>query len=180
MVEDSDYNRGNLKRRLIKEGMLLPVCSKCGVGEEWLGEPLTLILDHINGVNRDHRRENLRLLCPNCNSQTTTFSGRNMQNRRKRRLCSECGSAVSKGAFVCQKCHLSRLHETNAASYKVVPGERPSLDDIRKMKKTMSWGEIGKMYGVSDTAVKKWVRVAGGDVKEFGDRRHRRRLSEVA
>jgi 5-methylcytosine-specific restriction endonuclease McrA len=50
---------------------------------EWHGRPLTLVLDHINGVNDDYRPDNLRLLCPNCHSQTPTFSGRNRQKRQR-------------------------------------------------------------------------------------------------
>jgi hypothetical protein len=40
----------------------------------WQSKTLTLVLDHINGVNNDNRLKNLRFLCPNCNSQTKTFS----------------------------------------------------------------------------------------------------------
>lgn len=42
----------------------------------WNGKPLILTLDHRNGISNDHRLENLRWLCPNCNSQTETFCGR--------------------------------------------------------------------------------------------------------
>ncbi|MGB2240169.1 MAG: HNH endonuclease [Pseudomonadales bacterium] len=52
-------------------------CSSCGIGDEWNGKPITLQLDHINGVNNDHRLDNLRMLCPNCHSQTDTWCGRN-------------------------------------------------------------------------------------------------------
>ena len=48
----------------------------CNKGE-WLGKPLVLQLDHINGVRDDHRLENLRFLCPNCHSQTDTYGGKN-------------------------------------------------------------------------------------------------------
>ena len=53
-------------------------CLWCGIGTIWLDKPLTLQVDHINGVHRDNRLENLRLLCPNCHSQTDTFGGRNI------------------------------------------------------------------------------------------------------
>jgi 5-methylcytosine-specific restriction endonuclease McrA len=63
-----------LKRRLISESLLENKCSiqECGL-TEWCGRPIVLVLDHINGVNNDNRLENLRFLCPNCNSQQDTF-----------------------------------------------------------------------------------------------------------
>ncbi len=45
----------------------------CGNTGEWLGRPITLQIDHINGDWRDHRRENLRYLCPNCHALTETW-----------------------------------------------------------------------------------------------------------
>lgn len=74
LVKNSSYSRGNLKRRLLKEGMLVKHCYICKGLPEWQGSPLTLELDHINGDPHDNRIENLRLLCPNCHSQTETFS----------------------------------------------------------------------------------------------------------
>lgn len=74
LVEGSTYrNTSTLKGRLIKAGMLVDQCDECGIGSQWNGRPLKLQLDHINGKNRDHRIENLRVLCPNCHSQTDTF-----------------------------------------------------------------------------------------------------------
>ena len=52
----------------------------------WRSKPLVLVLDHINGVNDDYRADNLRLLCPNCNSQTSTFCGRNRGSLNRKRL----------------------------------------------------------------------------------------------
>ncbi|RKN49669.1 hypothetical protein D7223_08475 [Micromonospora endolithica] len=52
-------------------------CERCGVGPLWLGRPLVLHVDHVNGDFLDNRPPNLRLLCPNCHSQTSTFAGRN-------------------------------------------------------------------------------------------------------
>lgn len=76
LVQNSEYHRGHLKQRLLKEGLLKNKCSECGQLPQWNGKILVMVLDHRNGVRNDHRIENLRLLCPNCNSQSSTFAGR--------------------------------------------------------------------------------------------------------
>jgi len=76
LVEKSTYNRTSLKDRLYKEGYKERFCEKCGQGEEWRGDHISLILDHINGVHNDNRLENLRILCPNCNAALETHCGK--------------------------------------------------------------------------------------------------------
>lgn len=77
LVENSSYaNIASLKRRIINNKLLKYECSKCGISS-WNDQPLSLHLDHINGINNDHRLENLRFLCPNCHSQTDTYAGKN-------------------------------------------------------------------------------------------------------
>ena len=51
-------------------------CESCGISE-WLGKPLSLELDYINGDRYDNRLQNLRILCPNCHAQTDTYRGKN-------------------------------------------------------------------------------------------------------
>lgn len=78
--EDSSYPRHRLKERIIKENLLKYVCLSCGNDGNWNNAKLTLQLDHINGVNNDHRIENLRFLCPNCHTQQDTYAAKNKFN----------------------------------------------------------------------------------------------------
>lgn len=69
--------RRAVKKRLIHEGILLNKCYKCGMGPEWQSEEITLQMDHIDGDALNNSVDNLRILCPNCHSQTPTWAGRN-------------------------------------------------------------------------------------------------------
>lgn len=66
-----------LKDRLYKYGLKQRLCELCGQGEDWKGNKMSLILDHINGVHTDNRIENLRIVCPNCNATLPTHCGKN-------------------------------------------------------------------------------------------------------
>jgi len=75
-VFDSDHAA---KRYLLERNGIR--CSHCGL-TEWLGKPITVFLDHVNGQATDRRVGNFRLLCPNCDSQMPTWGGRNIGNGR--------------------------------------------------------------------------------------------------
>ncbi|MFJ4011426.1 HNH endonuclease [Streptomyces sp. NPDC090026] len=60
-------------RRALRASGVPPVCEECSTGELWHGSRLTLEIDHVNGDPHDDRRENLRLLCPNCHAVTSTW-----------------------------------------------------------------------------------------------------------
>jgi Zn finger protein HypA/HybF involved in hydrogenase expression len=105
-VSDSSYtSRSGLKKKILKYKLLEYRCSECDLVDEWNGKKIELHLDHINANTADNRMENLRFLCPNCHSQTSTYCRRDTSKERKN-YCSECGKRIwrknSKG--VCEKC----------------------------------------------------------------------------
>lgn len=78
LKKNCKHVRSVLRRYVIKNQLVPYKCAICGC-TEWQGKTLSLELDHVNGINNDNRLENLRFLCPNCHSQTTTYGSRNQQ-----------------------------------------------------------------------------------------------------
>lgn len=76
LVKDSTYARHHIKRRILEDDLIEYKCQCCGIGPEWQGKPMPLILDHINGTNNDNRIENLRFVCSNCDTQLPTYKNK--------------------------------------------------------------------------------------------------------
>ncbi len=155
MVENSTFARSSLKKRLIKENVIPYKCEICGQEPFWLGKPLSLVLDHKNGVPDDNRKENLRFLCPNCNSQTATFAGKKNKIIGK---CKECQKVIHKNSTHCIDC-------AGKTARKV---ERPSIKELEKMLWEIPTTKIAKIYGVTDKAVEKWTKAYGLSKPERG------------
>ncbi len=86
LTQESTYqNTSALKKRLLQEGLLFNKCYVCNCNPTWNELPLVLQLDHINGKRIDNRIVNLRLLCPNCHSQTASFAGKNRDKNKNGR-----------------------------------------------------------------------------------------------
>ena len=84
LIPNSPYrNINKLKKRIVSAGLLEYKCECCGNKGEWNGKPLVLQLDHKDGDHNNHSLSNLRFLCPNCHSQTDTYSGKNAKSKNK-------------------------------------------------------------------------------------------------
>ena len=157
LVEGSTYSRASLKQRLYDEGLKKPECEMCGQGEEWRGTKITLIIDHINGIPDDNRLENLRIVCPNCASTLDTHCGR--RNKRPPRTCARCEEQFqpkTKLQKYCSRYCGSRASATGSVSQRRC--ERPPYKLLIAEIEEYGYLAVGRKYGVSDNAVRKWVR----------------------
>jgi len=161
LVEHSSYMRGTLRRRLLSAGLKQPVCEICGQGEVWRGQRMSMVLDHINGVSDDHRFENLRILCPNCNATLDTHCGRNTPRER---ACVACGQMFVPSSNLHRYCSAKCWGKIAAKRYEGIPRpdtrkvERPSYGRLITDLSQLSMVKVGRKYGVSDNAVRKWLR----------------------
>ena len=160
LVENSSYSRASLKRRLFREGYKPRCCELCGQGEEWQGKPMGLILDHINGVDNDNRLSNLRIVCPNCAATLDTHCGRGNRLERER-ACLFCGEVYEPKRADHRYCS-PRCGQRKQGSKEPRPDtrkvDRPPYARLKREVAAMGWSAVGRRYGVSDNAVRKWMR----------------------
>lgn len=165
--ENSTANQSTLRRWYIDKKYTEYKCSICGMTPIWQGKELTLILDHINGNNHDNRLENLRWVCPNCNQQleTTGFKKiRTLNKEKKKYYCIDCGKEVTQEGCRCIAC-------SHKAQYKV---EHPDRETLKYLIRTKPFTQIGKDFGVSDNAIRKWCESYGlpkktKEIKAYSD-----------
>lgn len=156
LVKNSHYHRTNLKKKLLSQNLLKYECYICGL-TEWMGRKISLQLDHINGVNNDNRIENLRILCPNCHAQTDTYSGKNSSDKERIEKTCPCGKKIDRKAKECSKCYHKRTKGVERIKYRKVKN-RPSKEQLLKEIGQSSYVSVGKKYGVSDNAIRKWLK----------------------
>jgi 5-methylcytosine-specific restriction endonuclease McrA/predicted nucleic acid-binding Zn ribbon protein len=184
LQKDFPYDTTKLKKRLVEDGVKKHKCENCGL-VKWNGKEIPLELHHINGDRNDNRIENLQLLCPNCHAQTDGYRGKNKtryekkesvsdveikqlyeQEREKKksekieinkirkvkppRYCEVCGKELKRK----QSKYCSSKCAHNAVSKR--PEEIELVEKIRELKNNIT--AVGRYYGVSYTAIKKWMK----------------------
>ena len=130
LVEGSSYNRVHLKKRLLAEGLKEPRCELCGQGDVWRGRPMSLVLDHANGVHDDHRIKNLRIVCPNCNATLDTHCGKHNRRKHPDRACPTCASVFrprNGGHRYCSHACAGLAEAQSAGATRAAPRRAPAV-----------------------------------------------------
>ncbi len=160
LVRGAKPGGSDLRHRLVKYGLLQNACNECGQGPVWRDRQLSLHLDHIDGDRCNNRLDNLRILCPNCHSQTETYGkvknpppGTLSERLRARsgKKCS-CGAALLKRnkSGSCGDCYRSEIPKKS---------QRPPLEELLADVDNIGYSATGRKHGVSDTTVRKWLRL---------------------
>jgi 5-methylcytosine-specific restriction endonuclease McrA len=186
LIENGKYsNLVTLRKRLIAERGGKHICSKCKLSK-WLDEEIPLEIDHINGINNDHRIENLRFLCPNCHAQTDTYKSKNIRYQKKIKekldensfnsddeyalydsvsMESYDEEIVQENIYQCIDCNIviskygKRCRNCAAKKFnrrKVI--DRPSKEILLADVKEFGYRGTGRKYGVADNTIRKWLK----------------------
>lgn len=163
------------KQRILDEGLLENKCSKCGLEKEWQGELIVLHIDHINGDHFDHRIENLRMLCPNCHSQTETYCSKNKKYNSPKirkssfipqepKKCKTCNTILSDGRYKnCGNCY-NINRKVLQSSIRKTKINWPTIEELELQLKTKSYLVLAKELGVSDNAIRKHIKKYKKDI----------------
>ncbi len=176
LIKGDKVGGSKLRASLIKHGILENKCVKCGIGPEWYGEILRLHLDHIDGDRYNNVLTNLRILCPNCHSQTETYGKLKtkrstpltvvQRERTKRSKLSVASIHSVDENLKCKTCQLPLLKRNKTGYCKdhyVRPNKvyRPSYEKLLEDVAELGYLATGRKYDVSDNMIRKWLRVMG-------------------
>ena len=141
-------SRSHVKEYIIKHNLIKYECSNCGCDGHWLNGVISLELHHINGINNDNRLENLTFLCPNCHALTENYGNKQIKYEKKKYYCPICFSEMNRNSNICKSCK-------NLSQQKF----SITREELKEKIRIFSWCELGRQYGVSDTAIKKRCKV---------------------
>lgn len=141
-----------IKRVIIRDILIPYECAICHINN-WLDNVLSLHLDHINGVSNDNTLSNLRFLCPNCHSQTSTYCGKKLKSiKYNDPYCVDCNVPIHKKATRCRKCAAKRTNKPKV--------DWPDTSTLIEMVSMYGYTHTGKLVGgVYGNSVKKRIRV---------------------
>ena len=181
-------------------------CVVCKTGLMWNGKKLTLHVDHVDGNRKNNEVSNLRFLCPNCHSQTNTYCGRNLlgKNRfakanafrdfimgmepEKRseylasksydEMCSEHGIPNQVIWRLLKSLGIKKTPVYRARGNTPRKCDRPSKEELLRMVSSMPMTKVGKAFGVSDNAVRKWCKWEGISPQNFYLRKNQKMIGK--
>ena len=179
-TKESNVAQTTVRRRMLQDETVPYRCAICDLGQIWNGKPLTLRLDHINGNNRDNRRENLRWVCPNCDSQLPTYSGKNAYRYKGKHktvkpvkyFCSRCGkplqSKPKKDTSYCSDCAKETKGIRTKRTFEY------TRDELKDIVRNNPMTKAGKILNMSDNGVRKWLKVfnlpyKSSDIRSYTD-----------
>lgn len=151
-IKNSPASQDTLRKRFIKGQYQEYKCQLCGI-DSWQGKPLTLRLDHIDGDKANNELDNLRWVCPNCDSQLPTYCNKgivdkNGQTVTRHSYCIDCGKKIYYGSNRCVQCQ--GVHARKS--------ERPSREVLKHLIRTEPFTVIGKQFNVADNTIRKWCK----------------------
>lgn len=172
LYNGSSVQSHKLKLMLIRDGYFTHECSNCH-NTEWMGQPIPIELDHIDGQHFNNELENLRLLCPNCHAQTPTYRAKNKRSMRSkaemeslvdkipdRSICDPIKEKVAMN--VCKTCKEEYVKSDGGEYFCSDACFKNSLqkfditpEELSKLVWEMPTTKIAEMYNVSDKAISK-------------------------
>lgn len=184
VIIPEDITKRNSRRHLMYAMLSSNVPYACNMADcpnpnpEWRGEKLTLEIDHIDGNWRNCLLDNLRFVCPNCHSQTSSntrsqaisghtlddfYSGilekQKLYNTKNSKKCLDCDTSIHGQSIRCRGCQ-NKVPKKNKIDY-------PAIEVLIASLKTSSYLAVSKELGVSDNAIRKYLKRNGIDPKTF-------------